>query len=150
MKNRTYRYFAEEPLYGFGYGLSYTTFEYSGMKLSSPELQAGNPLDVDVDVKNTGKRGGDEVVELYLTFPKVPGTPVRALRGFTRVHLDAGEQKHVKITFQPRDLSYVNEAGDRHVGAGEYTVTVGGGQPGTAAAHADAKLTIQGDQALPE
>jgi beta-glucosidase len=148
MKNRTYRYFTGEPLYPFGYGLSYSTFEYSGMKL--PELQAGNPLDVEVDIKNTSKRAGDEVAELYITFPKLPGAPLRALRGFTRVHLDAGEQKHIKLTLQPRDLSYVNEAGDRLVGAGDYTITVGGGQPGTSAAHAEAKLTIRGDQALPE
>ncbi len=150
MKNRTYRYFTGEPLYPFGYGLSYSTFEYSGMTLSSPTLQAGNPLDVEVDVRNTGKREGDEVVELYISFPKVPGTPLKALRGFTRVHLAAGEQKHVKLTLNPRDLSYVNEAGDRLVGAGDYVITVGGGQPGTLAAHADSHLTIQGEQKLPE
>lgn len=150
MKNRTYRYFTGEPLYPFGYGLSYSTFEYSGAKLSNPQLQAGNPLDVEVDVKNTGKRDGDEAVELYITFPKVPGAPLKALRGFTRVHLKSGEQQHVKLTLGARDLSYVNEAGDRMVGAGDYVITVGGGQPGTPAAHAEAHLTIQGEQKLPE
>ena len=85
MKNRTYRYFEGQPLYPFGYGLSYSKFEYSGMKLSNPQLAAGNPLDVEVDIKNTGKRDGDEVAELYITFPKVPGAPLKALRGFTRV-----------------------------------------------------------------
>jgi beta-glucosidase len=150
MKDRTYRYFTKDPLYPFGYGLSYSAFEYSGLTLSSPQLQAGNPLDVDVDVKNTSQRGGDEVVELYITFPKVPGAPLRALRGFTRLHLGAGEQKHVKLTLGPRDLSYVNEAGDRLVGAGDYVITVGGGQPGTTAAHADTHLAIQGEQKLPE
>jgi beta-glucosidase len=150
MKNRTYRYFSGEPLYGFGYGLSYTTFEYSGLKLSNPQLQAGNPLDVEVDVKNTGKRDGDEVVELYIGFPKVAGAPLKALRGFKRVHLKSGEQQHVKLTLGPRDLSYVNEAGDRYVGAGDYVITVGGGQPGTQAAHADVHLAIQGEEKLPE
>jgi beta-glucosidase len=150
MKNRTYRYFTGEPLYGFGHGLSYTTFEYSGMKLSNPSLNAGDPLDVEVDVKNTGKRDGDEVAELYITFPKLPGAPLRALRGFTRVHLKAGEQKHVKLTLNPRDLSYVNEAGDRFVSTGDYLITVGGGQPGTAAPHAESHLMIQGEQKLPE
>jgi len=150
MKNRTYRYFTGEPLYPFGYGLSYSTFEYSGMILSSPTLQAGTPLDVEVDVKNTGKLEGDEVVELYISFPKIAGTPLKALRGFTRVHLAAGEQKHVKLALNPRDLSYVNEAGDRLVGAGDYLITVGGGQPGTLAAHADSHLMIQGEQKLPE
>jgi beta-glucosidase len=150
MKNRTYRYFTGEPLYPFGFGLSYSTFEYSGLKLSSPQLQAGNPLDVEVDVKNTSSRAGMEVVELYLTFPKLAGTPRVALRGFTRIYLDAGDQRHVKLTLSPRDLSYVNEAGDRFVGAGDYLITVGGGQPGTAAPHAEAHLAIQGEQKLPE
>jgi beta-glucosidase len=130
--------------------LSYSSFEYSGLKLSSPTLQAGNPVDVEVDVKNTGKREGDEVAELYISFPKMPGAPLKALRGFTRVHLAAGEQKHVKLTLGPRDLSFVNEAGDRLVAAGDYLLTVGGGQPGTAATHADTHLTIQGEQKLPE
>ena len=150
MKNRTYRYFSGEPLYGFGHGLSYTTFEYSSMKLSNPSLTAGSPLDVEVDVKNTGKRDGDEVAELYISFPKLPGAPLRALRGFTRVHLKAGEQKQLKLTLSPRDLSYVNEAGDRLVSTGDYLITVGGGQPGTVAPHAESHLTIQEEQKLPE
>src|SRR5581483_9461362 len=150
MKNRTYRYFTGEPLYPFGYGLSYSTFEYSGMKLSNPSVQAGNPVDVELDVKNTGKRDGDEVVQLYITFPKVAGAPLRALRGFTRVSLKAGEQKHVKLTLGPRDMSYVDEAGDRLVSAGDYVITAGGGQPQTPAAHTDTHLIIQGEQKLPE
>jgi len=150
MKNRTYRYFTGEPLYPFGYGLSYSTFEYSGMKFSNPTLQAGSPVDVEVDVKNTGKRDGDEVVEVYISFPKVSGAPLKALRGFTRVRVKGGESKHVKITLGARELSYVNDAGDRMVRAGDYLITVGGGQPGTAAAHADGHLTIQGEEKLPE
>ena len=150
MKNRTYRYFKGQPLYPFGYGLSYSKFEYSNMKLSSAQLEAGNPLGVEVDVKNASARAGDEVVELYVSFPKLPGTPLRALRGFNRVHVEAGEVKHVKLTLQPRDLSYVNEAGDRLVAAGDYVITAGGGQPGTSAAEADARLSIHGEQKLPE
>ena len=150
MKNRTYRYFTGQPLYPFGYGLSYSTFDYSGLKFSNPTLQAGSPVDVDVYVKNTGKRDGDEVVQLYITFPKMPGTPLKALRGFTRVHLKSGESRQVKLTLAPRDLSYVNDAGDRMVAAGDYLITVGGGQPGTSAAHADGHLTIQGEEKLPE
>ena len=150
MKNRTYRYFTGEPLYPFGYGLTYSKFEYSNMKLSSATLEAGNPLTVEVDVKNASSRAGDEVVELYVNFPKLPGTPLRALRGFNRVHVEAGAVKHVKLTLQPRDLSYVNEAGDRMVAAGDYVITAGGGQPGTSAAQADARLTIRGEQQLPE
>jgi beta-glucosidase len=150
MKNRTYRYFAGEPLYPFGYGLSYSKMEYSNMKLASTELEAGNPLAVDVDVKNASQPAGDEVVELYISFPKLAGAPLRALRGFTRVHLAAGESRHVKLELQPRDLSYVNEAGDRMVAAGDYMISAGGGQPGTAAAQATAQLSIRGEQKLPE
>ena len=150
MQNRTYRYFAGQPLYAFGYGLSYSTFQYSDLKLSSATLQAGSSLDVEVDVKNTSARDGDEVVQLYVSFPKMAGAPLRALRGFTRVHLNAGEQKHVKMTLGSRDLSYVNEAGDRLVAAGDYVISVGGGQPGTGAAVAESHLVIQGEQKLPE
>jgi beta-glucosidase len=150
MKNRTYRYFTGDPLYPFGYGLSYSKFEYANLKLSSSELQAGDPLSVEADVKNSSDRPGDEVVELYLTFPKLDGAPLRALRGFTRVHLGAGEQQHVKLDLQRRDLSYVNESGDRMVGEGDYVIAVGGGQPGTGAAGAEAHLTIHGNEKLPE
>jgi len=150
MKNRTYRYFEGQPLYPFGYGLTYSKFEYSNLKLSSAELDAGNPLAVEVDVKNASQRAGDEVVELYISFPKLPGAPLRALRGFTRVHIEVGQSRHVKLTLQPRELSYVNESGDRMVAAGEYTISAGGGQPGTAVPQASAQLSIRGEQKLPE
>jgi len=150
MSNRTYRYFTGESLYSFGYGLTYSKFEYSNMKLSSAELPAGDPVTVEVDVKNVSSRAGMEVVELYVNFPKLAGAPRLALRGFTRIYLDAGDQRHVKLALQPRDLSYVNEAGDRMVSAGDYVISAGGGQPGTAAAQADARVTIRGEQKLPE
>jgi len=150
MKNRTYRYFEGKPLYPFGYGLSYSKFEYSNLKLSANDLTAGDSLTADVDVKNTSGPDGDEVVQLYVTFPKMPGTPLRALRGFARVHIPAGDTQHVQLTLNPRDLSFVNEAGDRGVYAGAYSISVGGGQPGTGAASAETKLTIHGEQKLPE
>ncbi len=150
MNNRTYRYFTGEPLYPFGYGLSYSKFEYDNLKISSPVLHAGDSLTVEVDVKNVSKKAGDEVLELYLNFPKVAGAPRVALRGFTRVHAGAGELRHVKLSMSPRDLSYVNESGDRLVAAGDYLITIGGGQPGTGAAHAETHLSIQGEQKLPE
>jgi beta-glucosidase len=150
MQNRTYRYFSGQPLYPFGYGLSYSKFEYSNLKLSTAELNAGGSLDVDVDVKNVSPTKGDEVVELYLNFPKVPGGPMRALRGFTRVHLAGATSQHVHFALTPRDLSLVNEAGDRMVAAGDYRISVGGGQPGTSTAGAEARLVILGEQKLPE
>src|ERR1019366_2440799 len=146
MKNRTYRYFTGEPLYPFGFGLSYSKFAYSNLKLSSPTLDAGGSLEVDADVQNTGQREGDEVAELYLTPPQTPGAPIRTLRAFTRVHVAPSGTQHVHFTLGPRDLSTVNEAGDRVVAAGSYRVSVGGGQPGTGAPLAESSFTIQGVQ----
>jgi beta-glucosidase len=150
MNNRTYRYFEGQPLYPFGYGLSYSKFEYSNLKLSNVELNAGDSLEVEVDVKNAGEREGDEVAELYLSFPKLPGTPLRALRGFKRVHLAAGSGQHVSFSLEARELSHVNTAGDRIVAAGAYQVSVGGGQPGTSAPGAQAAFSVRGERTLPE
>jgi beta-glucosidase len=150
MASRTYRYFRGQPLYPFGYGLSYSTFEYSHVQLSAARLSAGAPLTVEADVKNASAREGDEVVELYLNFPRLPGAPRRALRGFTRIHLGSGESQHVHFALDPRDLSFVNEAGDRLVAAGTYSVSLGGGQPGTTAPQASVELIIDGEQKLPE
>ena len=150
MSQRTYRYFGGQPLYPFGYGLSYSTFEYSNLKLSSSPMKAKDQLSVEVDVKNTSSRAGDEVAQLYLTFPNLKGAPLRALRGFKRVHLEAGQQQHVTFTLQSHDLSYVDDWGDRYVGQGQYNVTVGGGQPGTNVPKAEAQLSIRGISKLPE
>jgi beta-glucosidase len=150
MKNRTYRYFEGQPLYPFGYGLSYSKFAYSSLKLSATTLKAGDSLSVDADVKNASEREGDEVVQLYLSFPKSPGAPLRALRGMTRVHLAAGESKHVQFTLDARDLSGVNSNGDRIVAAGSHHLYVGGGQPGTEAPGVEAEFSVGSEQRLPE
>jgi beta-glucosidase len=150
MKGRTYRYFQGKPLYAFGYGLSYAKFAYSGLKLSAPVLKAGDTLGVDVDVKNVSSRAGDEVAELYLAFPKAPGTPIRALRGVKRVHLNEGEMQHLHFDLSPRDLSSVTEAGDIVVAPGAYALSIGGGQRGTTKAIVEAGFSIDGEQTLPE
>jgi beta-glucosidase len=150
MQNRTYRYFSGQPLYPFGYGLSYSRFRYSNVKLSKRELNAGEPLAVEVNVKNDSQRQGDEVVQLYLAFPVLPGAPRHALRGFQRVHLAPRETRHVQLTLNDRDLSLVNEAGERSVAPGTYRVIVGGGQPGTAAQTVQAEFTIRGQRVLPD
>jgi beta-glucosidase len=147
MKNRTYRYFEGEPLYPFGYGLSYSKFTYSNVKLSPAGDDA---MSVDAKVKNVSKVDGDEVVQVYLGFPKAPGTPRHALRAFARVHIAAGQTEPVHFTLSPRDLSAVTEAGDRVLAAGTYQLTVGGGQPGTDAAGAKAEFKISNEQKLPE
>jgi beta-glucosidase len=129
MKGRTYRYMTAEPLYGFGAGLSYTTFSYSEVALSAGKLAAGEPLTVTAHVTNTGKLAGDEVVEVYLVPPASDLAPKKALVGFTRVHLGSGESKVVSLTIQPRQLSLVDARGNRAIQPGVYQVFVGGQQP---------------------
>jgi beta-glucosidase len=129
MKGRTYRYFEGEPLWSFGYGLSYTTFSYSDLNLPNHPINASDPLHASVTVTNTGKVAGDEVVQFYLKFPDIPGAPIHALRGFQRVHLDPGSTQKVEFQLNSRDLSMVTETGDIIVGQGKYTVSIGGGQP---------------------
>jgi len=124
MKGRTYRYFSGEPLYKFGYGLSYTNFAYSGLKLSASTLQAGKDLTVEVDCAQRRQDCGDEVAELYLVPPQSDGTPLRSLQGFKRVHLAPGESTKVSFDLRPRQLSTVDEQGVRSVKPGEYTVYV--------------------------
>jgi beta-glucosidase len=129
MSRRTYRYFGGEPLYPFGYGLSYTTFDYSNGRLSKGSVAAGQDVTVSVDVTNTGAMAGDEVVQLYLTHPGVPGAPLRSLQGFSRIHLDVGEKKTVAFRLHAQELSTVDESGKRRVVPGGVDVWVGGGQP---------------------
>lgn len=150
MKERTYRYFHGTPLYPFGYGLSYSQFAYSKLKLDKTNVSAGDSLSVEVDVKNTSARDGEEVVEVYLVPPSIPGAPIQALRGFKRIAVSAGKTSHVSMMLNPRDLSLVNEAGDRVITHGAYQLSVGGGQPGKNPGEVTAKFTIQGDQLLPE
>jgi beta-glucosidase len=129
MAGRTYRYFSGQPLYGFGYGLSYTTFAYSHLKLGQATLKPSESLTVEVDVTNTGKRSGDEVAELYLRGPQTGGAPLRSLRAFQRVKLQAGETSHVRFTLQPAQLSEVDHDGKTAMQPGDYTIFLGGGQP---------------------
>jgi len=110
---RTYMYFKGKPLYPFGYGLSYTKFAYSNLKTSSSTLNRNGSLTVSVDVKNTGTRAGDEVVQLYVRHlnSKMP-RPQKELKGFQRVNLQAGEQKTVEIPLPAKLLAYWNM--DKH------------------------------------
>ena len=150
MKGRTYRYFAGTPLYPFGYGLSYTKFSYSKLTLPADPVEAGKPVVLEATVTNSGSRAGDEVAQLYLTFPSVPGAPLRALRGFERVHLEPGASQTVRFELKPRDLSMVTEAGEPIVAEGVYVATVGGGQPNTAAPTVAGSFAIKGALTLPE
>ncbi len=150
MKGRTYRYFTGTPLYPFGYGLSYTKFSYSKLTVPAGAVEAGQPVVVEATVTNTGSLAGDEVAQLYLEFPTVPGAPLRALRGFERVHLEPGASQTVHFELKPRDLSMVTEAGEPIVAEGAYTVSVGGGQPGTGTLALTSSFMVKGTVALPE
>jgi len=150
MQNRTYRYFKGKALYPFGYGLSYTTFSYSDLTLPKSAIAAGDSLTAEVTVTNTGNREGDEVAELYLSFPNVAGAPQRALRSFKRVHLKPGESQKVSFDLKDRDLSMVSEAGEPIIAEGAYTVSIGGGQPNTGAPTVTGTFQMVDTKTLPE
>jgi len=150
MANRTYRYFTGKPLYPFGYGLSYTKFSYGALSVPSAAVRAGEPVTVSARVTNTGTRAGDEVAQLYLSFPPVAGAPLRALRGFERIHLGPGESRTVRFVLRQRDLSMVSTAGQIIIPAGGYALSIGGGQPGTGAATVTGQFRIRGSVTLPE
>jgi beta-glucosidase len=150
MKGRTYRYFTGQPLWPFGFGLSYTVFRYSDLSLPKASLEAGQPLIASARVTNTGKVAGDEVVQLYLKFPNVAGAPLRALRGFQRIHLAPGASRIVRFHLGRRDMSMVNPEGDIIVAQGTYTVSIGGGQPGSGAPSVSGKLRVIGQVMLPQ
>ncbi|MGZ7077536.1 MAG: fibronectin type III-like domain-contianing protein, partial [Candidatus Angelobacter sp.] len=150
MANRTYRYFTGKPLYPFGHGLSYTAFKYSDLSVPVQAVAAGQPVNADVTVTNTGKLAGDEVVQVYLKFPAVKGAPLIALRGFQRVHLEAGASQKVHFDLKDRDLGIVTEDGNPIIAQGDYTISVGGGQPDTGVPVVSGKFRIEGQFALPE
>jgi beta-glucosidase len=150
MANRTYRYFRGEPLYPFGYGLSYTRFTYSSLKMPTQPVSAGDPVNAAVTVTNSGKVAGDEVVQLYLQFPDVKGAPLKALRGFQRVHLAPRASETVHFELKNRDLGMVTDLGVPIIAGGQYTITIGGGQPGTGAPGVTGKFEVKGQIDLPE
>ena len=149
MKNRTYRYYTGKPLWGFGYGLSYTKFTYGPVKLSAESLKAGDPITATVTVTNTGTVVGDEVVEAYLKTPQTDG-PRHSLVAFERVNLAAGESKQVTLKIDPRSLSSVDDRGNRSVLAGKYSLAVGGAQPEETQAKSEVDFTVNGTAALPK
>ncbi|HEY1463542.1 MAG TPA: glycoside hydrolase family 3 C-terminal domain-containing protein [Terriglobales bacterium] len=131
MANRTYRYFTGEPLYPFGYGLSYTSFAYSNPRVQNLMNATGGSVTVSVDVTNTGAMAGDEVVQLYLTHKGVARAPLRALKSFQHVHLNPGQKQTVTFSLNSDQLSTVDEAGSRRIVPGIVDVWIGGGQPVT-------------------
>jgi beta-glucosidase len=126
MTNRTYRYFTGKPLYPFGFGLSYTTFAYSNLAVFEPRIKKDQCVNVSVDVENSGKIAGDEVVQLYVKDVQASTPrPIKSLKGFKRLALSPGEKKTVQFTLTPEDLSMVNDAGNWVVEPGQFEVMVG-------------------------
>jgi beta-glucosidase len=148
MKGRTYRFMTEDPLYKFGYGLSYTTFAYSKLEISPSVAGKEQQVKVSVLVKNTGKVAGEEVVQLYVkdiqaSYP----VPTLHLEGFKRVFLKPKESRVVSFTLKPEQLVVYDDAGKPFVEPGEFEISVGGGQPTDPHAGALTKiLTICEDQ----
>ena len=129
MKGKTYRYFEGNPLYEFGYGLSYTTFKYNFERIPS-SVEAGENIPLTVTVTNTGDKDGDEVVQLYVSLPDSKlKKPIRSLQGFKRIHLKAGETRTVEFVLQPHQFAARNEENIPMVEAGRVMISVGGKQP---------------------
>lgn len=129
MDNRTYKYFKGDPLFPFGHGLSYTTFTYRNFTLAK-DVKAGRDIPVSVDVTNSGKRDGDEVVQLYLSLDQnMEATPIRSLVGFKRIHIKAGETIKVDFRISPDKYAYINENGKPEIKEGTLSVSIGGKQP---------------------
>lgn len=128
MDGRTYRYFRGEALYPFGFGLSYSRFEYSALRAPA-RILAGEPLALSVRVKNAGERVAEETVQLYVSVPGAgDGFPIRELRGVAKPFLAPGEETEVRFELTPRDLSSILPNGCRVLGTGTYRISIGGHQ----------------------
>lgn len=129
LTTQTYRYFKGEPLYPFGYGLSYTSFSYDNLKIND-NYMAGDTVILSVDVRNTGKIAGDEVVQVYISDLNAPvRVPIRSLKGFKRIHLKPGEVQTVDFAISPDAFSIINDYNERVILPGKFELYVGGGQP---------------------
>ena len=131
MRGRTYRYFKGEPLYPFGFGLSYSKFKYDKLKLSANKIKAGDDLTITAQVRNVGERAGDEVVQLYLTdVAATAPVPIRSLAGVKRVFLEPGEKQNVSFVLTGEQMSIIDDSGNRLIEPGEFLISIGGKQPG--------------------
>jgi beta-glucosidase len=130
MAGRTYRFLEDEPLFPFGFGLSYTRFSYRNLQVTPDRIHAGENVTIRVQVQNSGDRAGDEVVQLYVSDVEasVP-VPLRQLQGFQRIHLEPGEVKTVSFTLTPGQMVCFTDAGESIVEPGRFSLFVGGGQP---------------------
>jgi len=150
MEGRTYRYFKGQPLYAFGHGLSYTTFNYTNV--TGPKMvQAGSDMTIQVTLLNSGNRDGEEVIQVYLKPVNSPtARPLNhQLAGFSRVSLKASKKSVFSITIKARQLSLVDADGQRAVRAGDYELHVGGGQPGFYDGMIVHRVKVSGNAVMP-
>jgi len=130
MENRTYRFYKGEPLYPFGFGLSYTTFMYSELKLAESSVKNGDAVNLAVKVKNTGKYEAVETVELYLSFENAPvRAPIYKLCGFGKAALAPGEEKQLAFTIKPESMRLYTDEGEAFIPNGKYVLWAGGSLP---------------------
>lgn len=130
MKNRTYRYFKQKPLYPFGYGLSYTKFEYSNLQLSSNKIGKNDDLNLEVTVKNIGNMDSDEIVQIYIKDNESSQIiPNVSLCGFQHIHLKSKQSKVLEFTIKNDSFKVVDKDGNKFVELGTFTIYVGGSQP---------------------
>jgi len=130
MKGRTYRYMTEEPLYPFGFGLSYTSFAYSNIRMDKDKIKKGQSVKATATVTNNGKVSGEEVAQLYITDLKTSvETPLYALKGMKRVKLNPGESKEVSFEVTPGMMELVTETGDKIIEPGDFKVYISGSTP---------------------
>lgn len=132
MRGKTYRYFKGDPLYEFGYGLSYTSFKYSNLKM--PEtIESGKDFTVEVDVENSGDLKGEEVIQLYIQNPNADEfNPHKSLASFERVSFNSGEKTTLKFKIKNDQLAVINNEGKKIIKPGSYIISVGGAQPSEA------------------
>ncbi|MGN6298858.1 MAG: glycoside hydrolase family 3 C-terminal domain-containing protein [Ginsengibacter sp.] len=129
MQNRTYRYFKGTPLYPFGFGLNYTKFVYSNLKLSKTKIKKNEAITAEVTVTNSGKMQSDEVVQLYLTHESAQNVPLYSLKGFKRITLKPGASQKVQFTITPEMMKVIDDEGKSVLNAGKTEINIGGSLP---------------------
>jgi beta-glucosidase len=129
MTGHTYRYFQGEPLYAFGYGMSYTKFSYTDLIIPDT-MKTQDSIHVSVQVQNTGGIKGDEVIQLYVKDVEAQvSVPIWSLQGFQRITLEPGESRRITFKLIPKQFSLINDSLERVVEPGKFIIAVGGGLP---------------------
>jgi beta-glucosidase len=142
---RTYRYMTAEPMYPFGFGLSYGKFEYTGLKISAGKIRKNQNVDAEVTVTNSGNVAADEVVQLYITDVKSSTrAALYSLKDFKRISLKPGESATVKFTITPAMMALINDKGEGIVEPGEFKVSIGGSLPGKRSVELGASQGVEG------